>query len=110
MLKLRVLFVVMLLLLVASCSDSKESFYGKWINPNHRSESLTFQKDGSFIANSGRESYKGFWNIYDEGYITMVIDSDRDSNIHTARYDAATGKLIITIAGNDVVMQRADER
>jgi hypothetical protein len=110
MLKLRFLFVVMLLMLVTSCADGKARFYGKWINPHHPGESLTFQKNGTFTANSGRENYKGFWNIYSDGQITMTIDSDSDANIHIARYDAETGSLIITIAGNDIVMRRVDER
>jgi hypothetical protein len=109
MLKLRFLFAVMLILLGTSCSGGKATFYGKWINPNHRSESLTFHKDGTFTASSGREIYQGYWNIYDKGHITMTINSGADANIHTARYDAETGKLIITIAGNDIVMQRADK-
>ena len=100
---------VILVLMLVSCSDGRSLFYGKWINPSHRNESLTFQKDGTFTASSGRENYQGFWNIYDKAHITMFIDSDRDSNIHIARYDAETKSLIITIGGNDIVMQRADK-
>lgn len=110
MIKLRLLSVIALMLLASSCSDSKSPFYGKWMNPNHRSEILTFQKNGTFTASSGRETYSGFWDVYKEGHITMTIDSASDSNIHIARYDAETGQLIITIAGNDIVMQRVAER
>jgi major membrane immunogen (membrane-anchored lipoprotein) len=109
MIKLRILFFVSLLSLLTSCSGDKATFYGKWNNPGHRSESLTFHKDGTFTASSGRENYQGYWDLYDKGHITMTINSGVDANIHTARYDAETGNLIITIAGNDIVMQREDE-
>ncbi len=94
--------------MTTACSEHPSRFIGLWHNPNHPDEVLELRKDGTFHSSNGREELNGYWNSYKQGHITLTIASDKDANLLDARYDETDNKLIITIAGDKVVMQQAN--
>lgn len=106
--KSKSLLLLITILLITACSDGSSQFIGTWQNPDHKSETLELRKDGTFISSNGRHELQGYWNTYKEGHITIAIVSKEDGNFLDARYDKKTKELIITIAGDQVVMRRAN--
>jgi len=104
----KALLFLFTLVLISACSDASSSFIGTWQNPDHKSETLELRKDGTFISSNGSQELQGYWNTYKEGHITIAIMSEEDGNLLDGRYDMKSKQLIITIAGDQVVLQRAE--